>query len=127
MQNSRHRRIAVAVAVAVLLVAAYFCWPARNAGARSRIQEILLSKATEQEMLDQLGPYVKVGERWNDVRRRIVANPNSPSKIERPTIMGVLLQGRANLMLCIQKDGTICAIGRHPYGEQTTWLTEQNW
>jgi hypothetical protein len=125
--SSRRRRFTAGVAVVMVLIAAYFCWPAPNRRARLQVEDILLSDATQQEMVDRLEPYLKVGDRWSEVQRRILPIPNSGSRFERPTIMGVGLEGRASLVLCIQKDGTIYGIGGLPHGGRTTWLTEQHW
>ena len=99
-----------------------------NARARARVESILLAESVPQEKLEQLAPYVKIGENISAVHKRIAPLPNEEFRINRPTEHAYGL-GESNLVLAIRANGTIAGIGRHRYGvdDGTDWFASPKW
>lgn len=111
----------VCIAVAI---AAYALWPAKNALARYRVTQILLSDTSPAEQLAALKPYVQLEDSYLAVAARLHSRPDTARQPERPTYHALGLGG-VNLELAIRTDGTIAGIGRNVYDRDTdgtVWL-----
>ena len=110
--NPRSRKILMISAAAVLtaIAIAYFCWPAPNAFARSRVRSIILSNASPREQVKLLEPYVKVGDNFFAVEQRLSPCPSSRAEVKRPTEWTLLLDG-ANLDVAVLPGGRVVGIG----------------
>ena len=102
------------VAIACLIAIVYFAWQEPNTWARSRIKSILLSEATPREKLNQLEPYVRIGESISAVRKRISPRPNQKVNDDRASESSYGL-GDVNLCLSTLPGGKIVAIGYYKY------------
>ena len=124
------KRSALVVAGALVFVTAvaYFCWPAPNTVARSRVRAVLHSSASPQQHLEELEPFVKIGDNISKVHNCLSPTPNAQNTIERPTEWALGL-GDANLVLAVHANGRVVGIGRHLYGvdDGTIWLSAPQW
>lgn len=101
----------------------YF-WPTGETQAQREIRSILNDDSlTLAEQLKQLTPYVQVGSTIESVGERIAPNPKATWEVTRPTEWTFAL-GDVNLVLFIEADGRVTAIGKHRYqiDDGTLWL-----
>lgn len=99
-----------------------------NARTRAAIESILLAESAPQKKLEDLAPYVRIGEDISAVHNRIAPDSKQVFRIDRPTEHAYGL-GDSNLMVAIRANGTIAGIGRHRYGidDGTVWLAPPEW
>lgn len=123
------RKINIKVAAVLVCLAVAICafafWPAKNAFARYRVKQILLSDTTSAEQIAALKPYVQIGDSYFAVAARLAPKPETASKrFIRPTEFALGLGG-VNLALAIRTDGTIAGIGRYRHDRDldgTVWF-----
>lgn len=117
--------IPVLLAVVVLV---YLVIREPNASNRARISSILLSSSTPQQQLNELLPYVKLGDHIATVDPKVSAQPEGMMSVSRPTEHAYGLRD-VNLVLAIRANGRVVGIGRHKIGvdDGTVWLLPPDW
>ncbi|QEF97191.1 hypothetical protein Mal15_12290 [Stieleria maiorica] len=126
-----HRKITVLAFLAAcvcIVVITGFTLVEPNARARAAVESILLAESTPEKKLEELAPYVTIGDHISVVHQRIVPEPTEEVRIDRPAEHAYGL-GDSNLVLAIRANGTIAGIGRHKYGtdDGTVWLASPEW
>ena len=105
-------------------LAIYF-WPTGESQPAHEIRTILTNDSlTAAEQIEQLAPFVRVGDNLQTVQQRILNNSKRKWKVDRRTEFGVGLGG-VNLTMLVESDGRVLAIGKHIYEDDdgTVWLT----
>ena len=87
---------------------------------------ILAAPATPAETVEQLTPYVAVGDEYGTVHRRLAPVPESFSATRMPTEWSLQLGQGPHLVLAIATNDRIVGIGRRFSGE-TEWLDGPHW
>ena len=128
--SSKNKRRAVAIAALAMIViaVAYLFRPLPGSPALTRLRSILLSAATPQRQLQELAPYVTIGDQISAVDERISPSTDQVMQVERPTEHTYGLRD-VNLVLAIRADGTVIGIGREKHGidDGTVWLSPPKW
>lgn len=122
--DTRQKVIGITVLSVSLFAIAYFCWVNSNAAARGNVVSILRSESTPQQKLDELEPYVRLGQHISAVDDRLAVNPDGYQHSGRPTEHAFGFGG-TSLVLHIRADGSVARIGRHVSGidDGPLWLS----
>ncbi|HCS54946.1 MAG TPA: hypothetical protein DIW81_25730 [Planctomycetaceae bacterium] len=117
----------VAIFVCVLVLSSFKIVDP-NASTRATVESILLAESTPEKKLEELEPYIAIGEHISAVHSRIAPEPKEEFHIDRPTEHAYGLRD-SNLVLAIRANGTIAGIGRHKHGtdDGTVWLAQPKW
>jgi hypothetical protein len=127
--TKKRATVTIAAGLLALVGVAYVCWPAPNASARADVAVILRKPTSPKQQIEDLLPFVKIGDHISGVRNRLYSDPSDQPRIERATELTIPVASDTQLVLAIRRGGKVVGIGRHlkDVDDGTCWFVEPEW
>jgi hypothetical protein len=116
------------ISVGLLVFAAQF-WP-ENWYARAQVRDILIKSSPPEELLAELGPYIKVGDSYDAIYDRLAPRPSSCKPLTENTQWCLQVGKEVGLVVAMRASGEVVGIGRYRAGIQKNrieWLANVAW